>query len=45
MKDSDFDFDDCIGIAYRPAKDGFVRDRVRVRNSRLKSISLLFRMT
>jgi hypothetical protein len=30
MKDSDFDFDDCIGIANRPAKgvDGFVRNHV-----------------
>jgi hypothetical protein len=30
MKDSDFDFDDCIGIANRPAKgvDGFVRGKL-----------------
>ena len=30
MQDSDFDFDDCVGIANRPAKglNGFVRGKL-----------------
>jgi hypothetical protein len=41
MKDSDFDFDDCVGIANRPAKDikGFVRGKltgIDLRNIEIK---------
>ena len=42
MNDSDFDFDDCVGIANRPAKgaDGFVRGKligVDLRNIEIKN--------
>ena len=41
MKDSDFDFDDCVGIVNRPAKDikGFVRGKltgIDLRNIEIK---------